>query len=226
MCHPDPEGVDSRAGKKRLLMLLGVILLFLRSGLIVYVLSSCEWIQEGNKSTLVFTYLSRISNFGCGWRTLLIELKMIENICLSFWLGKKNKTTSLSSYFQASRLVMPVCKCEQEFISVRGVHIFVSARECVCVCIPRWRTHGFHISVLQHFAVQPWPLSNHLSCSLDACNNQLPSLSLLPSPQSGTLSCHHTPPPPHLKESQWKATILICFNVIFSFDKVWNAMAF
>lgn len=84
MCHPDPEGVDSRAGKKRLLMLLGVILLFLRSGVIVYVLSSWEWIQEGNKSALLFMYLSRILNFGCGWQTLLIELKMIENLCLSF----------------------------------------------------------------------------------------------------------------------------------------------
>lgn len=175
-------------------MLLGVILLFLRSGLIVYVLSSCEWIQEGNKSTLVFTYLSRISNFGCGWRTLLIELKMIENISLSFWLGKK-------TYFQASRLVMPVCKCEQEFTSVRGVHIFVSARECVCVCIPRWRTHGFHISVLQHFAVLPWPLSNHLSCSLDACNNQLPLsvLAALPPIWDTLLSSHSIPTPPQRK---------------------------
>lgn len=29
MFHPDPEGADSSAGEKRLLMLLGVILLFL-----------------------------------------------------------------------------------------------------------------------------------------------------------------------------------------------------
>ena len=29
MCHPDPEGADSRAGGKSLLMLLGVVLLFL-----------------------------------------------------------------------------------------------------------------------------------------------------------------------------------------------------
>lgn len=226
MCHPDPEGVDSRAGKKRLLMLLGVILLLLRSGLIVYVLSSCEWIQEGNKSTLVFTYLSRISNFGCGWRTLLIELKMIENISLSFWLGKKTK---LQVYLLTSKPLASSCLCANvnRNSQVWGVYIYLCLLESACVCAFLGDAH----------MVFTYLFYSILLCNPDHCLTicpalwmpvitSYPSLSLLPSPQSGTLSCHHTPSPPHLKESQWKATILICFNVIFSFDKVWNAMAF
>ena len=55
MCHPDPEGADSRAGGKSLLMLLGVVLLFLfffffnDVGIFVLVMSLQEQIEEGEK---------------------------------------------------------------------------------------------------------------------------------------------------------------------------------
>lgn len=50
MCHPDPEGADSRAEGKSLLMLLGVVFFFFNDvGIFVLVMSLQEQIEEGEK---------------------------------------------------------------------------------------------------------------------------------------------------------------------------------